>query len=155
MPSGSRSLTRMQWDRSALETSSRYASAFLRRSSEQAVNLTVPTARPLWRRHRDQHPITITSHLPLGMARIADLIARKSPKLLAQAGQVLNQIVSEALCDEPQKKLMPALLGLGAAFVAGVAATGPSLQNRRRGQSPTGMRQKARFRRKTACPLSR
>jgi protein-L-isoaspartate O-methyltransferase len=63
MTSGSRSLTRMQWDRPAPETSSRYASAFLRRSSEQAANLTVPTARPLWRRHRDQHPITITSHL--------------------------------------------------------------------------------------------
>jgi hypothetical protein len=45
---------------------------------------------------------------------IADLIEGKSPKLLAQAGQVLNQIVSEALCDEPQKKLMQALLGLGA-----------------------------------------
>jgi len=47
------------------------------------------------------------------MAGIADLIERKSPKLLAQAGQVLNQMVSEGLCDEPQKQLM---LGLGAAF---------------------------------------
>jgi hypothetical protein len=60
------------------------------------------------------------------MVGMADLIERKSPKLLAQAGQVLNQIVSEGLCDEPQKTLMQALLGLGAAFAAGVAATCPS-----------------------------
>ena len=41
---------------------------------------------------------------------MADLIERKSLKLLAQAGQVLNQMVSEGLCDEPQKKLLQALL---------------------------------------------
>ena len=44
------------------------------------------------------------------MAGMADLIERKSPKLPAQAGQVLNQIVSEALCDKPWKKLLQALL---------------------------------------------
>jgi hypothetical protein len=33
------------------------------------------------------------------MVGMADLMERQSPKLLAQAGQVLNQIVSEALCD--------------------------------------------------------
>jgi hypothetical protein len=44
------------------------------------------------------------------MAGMAGLIARKSPKLLAQAGQVLNQMVSEGLCDEPQKKFLQALL---------------------------------------------
>jgi hypothetical protein len=41
---------------------------------------------------------------------MADLIERKSLKLLAQAGQTLNQIVSEGLCDEPQKKLMQTML---------------------------------------------
>jgi hypothetical protein len=41
---------------------------------------------------------------------MADLIERKSLKLLAQAGQTLNQIVSEGLCDEPQKKIMRAML---------------------------------------------
>ena len=41
---------------------------------------------------------------------MADLIERKSLKLLAQAGQILNQIVAEGLCDEPQKKLMQTLL---------------------------------------------
>ena len=41
---------------------------------------------------------------------MADLIERKSLKLLAQAGQMLNQIVAEGLCDEPQKKLMQTLL---------------------------------------------
>jgi len=41
---------------------------------------------------------------------MADLIERKSLKLLAQAGQTLNQIVGEGLCDEPQKKLMRAML---------------------------------------------
>jgi len=55
------------------------------------------------------------------MVGMADLMERQSPKLLAQAGQVLNQIVSEALCDEPQKKLMQALLESGAVFAAGVA----------------------------------
>jgi hypothetical protein len=44
------------------------------------------------------------------MAGMADLIERKSLKLLAQAGQMLNQIVGEGLCDEPQKKLMQAML---------------------------------------------
>jgi hypothetical protein len=37
----------------------------------------------------------------VGMTGMADLIERKSLKLLAQAGQVLNQMVSEDLCDEP------------------------------------------------------
>ena len=41
---------------------------------------------------------------------MADLIERKSLKLLAQAGQTLSQIVGEGLCDEPQKKLMRAML---------------------------------------------
>ena len=41
---------------------------------------------------------------------MADLIERKSLKLLAQAGQVLNQMVSEGLCDEPQKELMRTML---------------------------------------------
>ena len=41
---------------------------------------------------------------------MANLIERKSLKVLAQAGQTLNQIVSEGLCDEPQKPLMRALL---------------------------------------------
>ena len=41
---------------------------------------------------------------------MADLIERKSLKLLAQAGQTLNQIVGEGLCDEPQKALMQAML---------------------------------------------
>ena len=40
---------------------------------------------------------------------MTDLIERKSPKL-AQAGQVLNQMVSEGLCDEPQKELIQVLL---------------------------------------------
>jgi hypothetical protein len=44
------------------------------------------------------------------MAGMAALIEPKSLKLLAQAGQVLNQMVSEGLCDEPQKKLMRAML---------------------------------------------
>jgi hypothetical protein len=44
------------------------------------------------------------------MTGMADLIERKSLKLLAQAGQVLNQIVSEGVCDEPQKELMQAML---------------------------------------------
>jgi hypothetical protein len=41
---------------------------------------------------------------------MADLIERKSLKLLARAGQTLNQIIGEGLCDEPQKKLMRAML---------------------------------------------
>lgn len=41
---------------------------------------------------------------------MADLIERKSLKLLAQGGQILNQIVGEGLCDEPQKKLMRDML---------------------------------------------
>jgi hypothetical protein len=41
---------------------------------------------------------------------MADLIERKSLKLLTQAGQTLNQIVGEGLCDEPQKKLMQTML---------------------------------------------
>ena len=38
------------------------------------------------------------------------LFERKSLKLLAQAGQTLNQIVGEGLCDEPQKDLMRRML---------------------------------------------
>jgi hypothetical protein len=37
---------------------------------------------------------------------MVDLFERKSLKLMAQAGQTLNQIVGEGLCDEPQKDLM-------------------------------------------------
>jgi hypothetical protein len=44
------------------------------------------------------------------MAGMADLIERKALKLLAQAGQTLNQIIGEGLCDEPQKKAMRAML---------------------------------------------
>jgi hypothetical protein len=44
------------------------------------------------------------------MAEMPDLFERKSLKLLAQAGQTLNQIVGEGLCDEPQKELMRAML---------------------------------------------
>jgi hypothetical protein len=44
------------------------------------------------------------------MVGMADLIERKSLKLLVQAGQTLGQIVGEGLCDEPQKKLMQAML---------------------------------------------
>jgi hypothetical protein len=80
------------------------------------------------------------------MAGMVDLIVRQSPKLLAQAGQVLNQMVSEGLCDEPQKKLMQALLGLGAAFAAGVAATGPRLIEPAARTITNGMRPKARLR---------
>ena len=46
----------------------------------------------------------------IGMAEMADLFERKSLKLLAQAGQTLNQIVGEGLCDEPQKDLMRRML---------------------------------------------
>ena len=67
-------------------------------------------------------------------------------KLLAQARQVLNQIVSEGLCDEPQKKVMQALLGLGAAFAAGVAATCPQLTEPKARTIPSGMRQTVRLR---------
>jgi len=41
---------------------------------------------------------------------MADLIERKALKLLTQAGQTLNQIIGEGLCDEPQKKAMHAML---------------------------------------------
>ena len=41
---------------------------------------------------------------------MAALIERKSLKLLAQAGQLLNQIVGEGLCEEPQKKLIRNML---------------------------------------------
>ena len=41
---------------------------------------------------------------------MANLIERKSLKLLAQAGQTLNQIIGEGLCDEPQKKAMRVML---------------------------------------------
>ncbi|MBN9510824.1 MAG: hypothetical protein J0I21_17160 [Alphaproteobacteria bacterium] len=41
---------------------------------------------------------------------MVDLIERKSLKLLAQAGQTLNQVVAEGLCDQPQQPLMRAML---------------------------------------------
>lgn len=41
---------------------------------------------------------------------MGDLVERKSLKRLTQAGQLLNQMVGEGLCDEPQKKLMRAML---------------------------------------------
>ena len=41
---------------------------------------------------------------------MANLIERKSLKLLTQAGQTLSQIIGEGLCDEPQKKAMQAML---------------------------------------------
>ena len=41
---------------------------------------------------------------------MADLIERKSLKLLTQAGQTLSQIIGEGLCDEPQKKAMQEML---------------------------------------------
>ena len=41
---------------------------------------------------------------------MADLIERKSLKLLTQAGQTLSQIIGEGLCDEPQKKAMHVML---------------------------------------------
>jgi hypothetical protein len=44
------------------------------------------------------------------MAEMADPFERKSLKLLAQAGQTLNQIVGEGLCDEPQKDLIRRML---------------------------------------------
>jgi hypothetical protein len=44
------------------------------------------------------------------MAGMAELIERKALKLLAQAGQTLNQIIGEGMCDEPQKKAMKQML---------------------------------------------
>ena len=41
---------------------------------------------------------------------MAALVERKSLKLLTQAGQTLNQIIDEGLCDEPQKKAMRAMV---------------------------------------------
>ena len=41
---------------------------------------------------------------------MANLIERKSLKLLTEAGQTLSQIIGEGLCDEPQKKTMQAML---------------------------------------------
>jgi hypothetical protein len=41
---------------------------------------------------------------------MANLIERKSLKLLAQAGQTLNQIIGEGLCVEPQQKAMRVML---------------------------------------------
>ena len=41
---------------------------------------------------------------------MTDLIQRKSLKLLTQAGQALNRMIGEGLCDEPQRKLMRAML---------------------------------------------
>jgi hypothetical protein len=67
-------------------------------------------------------------------------------KLLAQARQVLNPMVSEGLCDEPQKKVMQAMLGLGAAFAAGMAAPGPQLTEPEARTIPNGMRQTVRLR---------
>jgi len=54
--------------------------------------------------------IIVPSGNRVGMAEMADLFERKSLKLLAQAGQTLNQIVGEGLCDEPQKDLMRRML---------------------------------------------
>jgi hypothetical protein len=45
-----------------------------------------------------------------GHGRMVNLIERKSLKLLAQAGQTLNQIIGEGLCDEPQKQAMQVML---------------------------------------------
>jgi hypothetical protein len=45
-----------------------------------------------------------------GVAEMADLFERKSLKLLAQGGQMLNQIIAEGSCDEPQKDLMRRML---------------------------------------------
>lgn len=41
---------------------------------------------------------------------MADLIERKSLKLLTQASQTLSQILGEGLCDEPQKIAMQVML---------------------------------------------
>ncbi len=41
---------------------------------------------------------------------MVDLIERKSLKLLVRAGQTLNQIVGEGLCDEPQERLIRVML---------------------------------------------
>jgi hypothetical protein len=41
---------------------------------------------------------------------MAALVERKSLKLLAQAGQTLNQIIDEGLCDEPQMRAMRVML---------------------------------------------
>ena len=63
--------------------------------------------------HRPDFPILAVSFLPLTTGRhggMADLIERKALKLLSQAGQTLSQIISEGLCDEPQKKTMQVML---------------------------------------------
>jgi hypothetical protein len=41
---------------------------------------------------------------------MVDLIQRKALKLLTQAGQTVNQIVGEGLCDEPQTETVRLLL---------------------------------------------
>jgi hypothetical protein len=41
---------------------------------------------------------------------MAELIERKALKRLTQAGQTINQLIGEGLCDEPQQKLMRAML---------------------------------------------
>jgi hypothetical protein len=52
----------------------------------------------------------------------------------------------------PQKQLMQALLGLGAAFAAGVAAPGPQLTEPEARTIPNGMRQKVRLRLAALAP---
>jgi hypothetical protein len=49
--------------------------------------------------------------LPAGMVGMTSIIDRKALKLLAQASQRLSEMVGEGLCEEPQKKLVQALLG--------------------------------------------
>jgi hypothetical protein len=44
------------------------------------------------------------------MAEWLIFLSTSQLKLLAQAGQILNQIVDEGLCDEPQKNLMHRML---------------------------------------------
>ncbi len=41
---------------------------------------------------------------------MTNFIDRKALKLLVQANQRLSEIVGEGLCEEPQKKLMRAML---------------------------------------------
>ena len=55
-------------------------------------------------------------------------------------------MVSEGLCDEPLKELMRTMLGLGAAFAAGVAAPCPQLTEPEARTIPHGMRQTVRRR---------
>src|SRR5580692_11928467 len=69
--------------------------------------LTPPHNHP---RDQDSFSLRTAGPMPLHFlitdryGRMANLIERKSLKLLAQAGQTLNQIIGEGLCDEPQKQ---------------------------------------------------